>query len=160
MKKSMPKHFFAIGIAVVAVIAVAAYLTTGKPIAEATLADPTNAELVALGRQVYASQCAACHGAKLEGQPNWRSRNADGRLPAPPHDASGHTWHHDDNSLFQLTKFGLAALVGQPVETNMPIYEGTLSDEKIWAALAYIKSRWSEKIRQRQADISGRAKGS
>lgn len=146
---------------VIAVVTAGIYLAVGKPTAEATLsADPSNAELVAMGRQVYASQCAACHGANLEGQPNWRSRKADGRLPAPPHDASGHTWHHDDNSLFRLTKFGLAALVGQPVETNMPIYEGVLSDEQIWAALAYIKSRWPDKIRQRQADINNRAKGS
>jgi len=157
----MSKSSLAIMGFVIAVVAAGIYLAVGKPTAEATLsADPSDAELVAMGRQVYASQCAACHGANLEGQPNWRSRKSDGRLPAPPHDASGHTWHHDDNSLFQLTKFGLAALVGQPVETNMPIYEDVLSDEQIWAVLAYIKSRWPEKIRQRQADINNRAKGS
>ncbi len=157
----MPKYYFAVGVVALAVIAAAVYMTIGEPKAEATLAaDPTDTELVALGRQVYASQCAACHGANLEGQPNWRSRKPNGRLPAPPHDASGHTWHHDDLSLFQLTKFGLAALVGQPVETDMPIYDGVLSDEQIWAVLAYIKSRWPEKIQQRQADINARAKGS
>lgn len=157
----MSKSSLAIMGFVIAVVAAGIYLAVGKPTAEVTLsADPSNAELVAMGRQVYASQCAACHGANLEGQPNWRSRKADGRLPAPPHDASGHTWHHDDISLFQLTKFGLAALVGQPVKTNMPIYEGVLSDEQIWAVLAYIKSSWPDKIRQRQADINNRAKGS
>ena len=157
----MSKSSLAIMFFVIAVVAAGIYLAVGKPTAEATLsADPSNAELVAMGRQVYASQCAACHGANLEGQPNWRSRKADGRLPAPPHDASGHTWHHDDNSLFRLTKFGLAAVVGQPYETDMPIYEDVLSDEQIWAVLAYIKSRWPDKIRQRQADTNNRAKGS
>ena len=68
--------------------------------------DPDNARLVALGGAVYAAECAACHGANLEGQPNWRQRRADGRLPAPPHDPSGHTWHHPDAQLFALTKFG------------------------------------------------------
>lgn len=157
----MSKNSLVITVFVIAIVAAGIYLAIGKPTAEATLsADPSNAELVAMGRQVYASQCAACHGANLEGQPNWRSRKADGKLPAPPHDASGHTWHHDDLSLFNLTKFGLSALVGQPVQTDMPIYEGTLSDEQIWAVLAYIKSRWPDKVQQRQNDINGRAKGS
>ncbi|MEP4378496.1 MAG: cytochrome c [Alphaproteobacteria bacterium] len=157
----MSKRFLLIAILAIGAVAAVVYLAIGKPAAEATLsADPANASLVALGQQVYASQCAACHGANLEGQANWRTRKENGRLPAPPHDAPGHTWHHDDISLFQLTKFGLAALVGQPVESDMPIFDGKLTDEEIWASLAYIKSRWPQKIRQRQADINKRAGGS
>jgi hypothetical protein len=76
-----------------------------------------------LGKSIYISQCAACHGANLEGQPNWRQRNINGRLSAPPHDKNGHMWHHDDATLFKLTKYGLSALIGQPVETDMPIYK-------------------------------------
>ena len=116
-----------------------------------------NAELVDLGAQVYAAQCAACHGANLEGQPNWRERKPDGKLPAPPHDETGHTWHHDDKTLFALTKFGLFKLVGQHVPTDMPAYDGVLSDREIHAVLAYIKSRWPAHVRQRQAEISNRA---
>ena len=41
----------------------------------------------------YQEYCASCHGVNLEGQANWRSRNQDGTLPAPPHDETGHTWH-------------------------------------------------------------------
>ena len=157
----MSKRFLLISVFAIGVVAAVIYLALGEPTAEATLsADPTNAALVATGQQVYASHCAACHGANLEGQANWRARNGNGRLPAPPHDASGHTWHHDDMSLFQLTKFGLAALIGQPIETDMPAFDGKLSDEEIWAALAYIKSRWPQKIQQRQADINKRAEGS
>jgi hypothetical protein len=48
----------------------------------------------------------ALPGANLEGQPNWKERQANGRLPAPPHDASGHTWHHPDAQLFGITKQG------------------------------------------------------
>src|SRR3712207_630865 len=58
-------------------------------------ADPANAAQVALGRQVYAANCASCHGANLEGQPNWQQDLPAGGRPAPPHDASGHTWHHN-----------------------------------------------------------------
>jgi mono/diheme cytochrome c family protein len=157
----MSKRFLLISVFAIGVVAAVIYLAIGEPTAEATLsADPTNAARVATGQQVYASHCAACHGANLEGQANWRARNGNGRLPAPPHDASGHTWHHDDMSLFQLTKFGLAALIGQPIETDMPAFDGKLSDEEIWAALAYIKLRWPQKIQQRQADINKRAEGS
>lgn len=112
---------------------------------------------IALGKSIYNSQCAACHGANLEGQPNWRTRKANGRLPAPPHDETGHTWHHDDATLFNLTKYGLAALVGQPVETDMPAYDGVLTDNEIRAVLAYIRSRWPEHIRQQQQNLTERA---
>lgn len=157
----MSRRFLLFGVFAIGVVAAVIYLAIGEPSAEATLsADPTNAALVATGQQVYASQCAACHGANLEGQANWRTRKGNGRLPAPPHDASGHTWHHDDMSLFQLTKFGLATLIGQPIESDMPAFDGKLSDEEIWASLAYIKSRWPQKIQQRQADMSKRAGGS
>jgi hypothetical protein len=53
--------------------------------------DPTDPTLVTRGKVVYAEQCASCHGTNLEGQPNWRHRLPNGRMPAPPHDATGHT---------------------------------------------------------------------
>ncbi|WP_299625407.1 c-type cytochrome [Pelagibius sp.] len=116
--------------------------------------DPDNARLVALGGAVYAAECAVCHGANLEGQPNWRQRRADGRLPAPPHDPSGHTWHHPDEQLFALTKYGPAALAGGGYESDMPAYAGTLSDDEIWAVLSYIKSHWPAQIRERHDQIN------
>lgn len=105
-----------------------------------------NAEALARGAQVYEENCASCHGAKLEGEENWRQPGADGRLPAPPHDPTGHTWHHPDMVLFRLTKYGPAALVGGDYESNMPGFEGVLSDQDIVAVLAYIKSTWPKEI--------------
>jgi mono/diheme cytochrome c family protein len=103
---------------------------------------------VALGSEVYAANCAACHGVDLEGQPDWRSPGPEGRLPAPPHDATGHTWHHDDDTLFRLTKYGVGSMIGDPdYASDMPIYEGILTDEEIVAALSYIKSTWPQEIR-------------
>jgi len=61
---------------------------------------------IAAGRVLYAENCAVCHGAKLEGQPDWRTPGEDGLLPAPPHDASGHTWHHDTAMLFDFPPNG------------------------------------------------------
>jgi mono/diheme cytochrome c family protein len=104
-------------------------------------ADPADARQVALGERVYREHCAACHGADLEGQPDWQTRKADGRLPAPPHDETGHTWHHADAVLFRITKEGVAAIV-PGYESDMPAYAEVLTDEQIWSVLAYIKSRW------------------
>ena len=113
--------------------------------------------IVALGANVYEANCASCHGADLEGQANWRSPGEDGRLPAPPHDEAGHTWHHDGDTLFQLTKYGVGALINDPdYASNMPIYEGVLSDEEIVAVLSYIKSTWSEGIRARHNEMENR----
>ena len=103
-----------------------------------------------VGRQLYAENCAACHGANLEGQPNWRERLPSGRLPAPPHDATGHTWHHSDEQLFQITKHGLEALVPD-YESDMPGFGDVLSDEEIRAVLDYIKSTWPPREREYQA---------
>ena len=119
---------------------------------------PSPARL-ALGRQVYEAHCASCHGAELEGEADWRKRRADGTLPAPPHDASGHTWHHPDQQLFAITKEGIAAFAPPGYKTTMEGYAGILSDEEIWAVLDYIKSRWPEDLRARQADRTRRAGG-
>lgn len=110
---------------------------------------PGDPKLVSRGEKIYEEECASCHGGNLEGQPNWRQRLDNGRLPAPPHDASGHTWHHADKQLFELTKFGPAALVGGGYESDMPGYQESLSDDEIVAVLSYIKSTWPGKVRQR-----------
>lgn len=119
--------------------------------------DASDSDILALGRQVYAAECAACHGAGLEGQPDWRQRRADGRLPAPPHDETGHTWHHPDAQLFALTKYGPAAVAGGNYQSDMPAYEGILSDDEIWAVLSFIKSRWPEAIQARHDQLNNAA---
>ena len=107
-------------------------------------ADSADVARVARGERVYAEHCASCHGAKLEGQPNWRSRQPNGRLPAPPHDETGHSWHHPDRVLFAITKNGLVPpYAPKGYESDMPAFAGTLSDAEIWAVLAYLKSHWT-----------------
>ena len=116
-------------------------------------ADASDPELVALGATVYAEHCAACHGERLEGEPNWRQRKADGTLPAPPHDATGHTWHHSDDLLFRLTRDGPATVAGSDYQSTMPAYRDILSERETWAVIAYIKSRWPDDIREAQARL-------
>lgn len=117
-------------------------------------ADPNDVVQIAQGKAVYAEQCASCHGVRLEGQPDWQTRKPNGRLPAPPHDASGHTWHHPDADLFKITKQGVAAFAPPGYESDMPAFGGALGDAEIWAVLAYIKSSWPEEIRRRHATLS------
>jgi mono/diheme cytochrome c family protein len=118
---------------------------------------PAGEAALGLGRQIYADYCAACHGETLQGQPDCQKRQANGRLPAPPHDASGHTWHHPDDLLFAMTKLGIEALAGPGYESDMSAFEDQLSDAEIRAVLAYIKSSWPPDIRARQEEISRRA---
>ena len=120
---------------------------------------PDPAQLV-LGEKVYVRHCAACHGAKLEGQPNWQKRLPNGRLPAPPHDESGHTWHHPDEVLFAITKNGMVAPYAPPgYQSDMPAFGGTLSDEEIRAVLAHIESRWkTPEVLQARAEITRNAR--
>jgi mono/diheme cytochrome c family protein len=124
---------------------------------EPTRPEPDNPALVRHGKAVYDRDCASCHGARLEGQPNWRERLPNGRLPAPPHDATGHTWHHGDRQLFAMIKNGTAgSLPGY--ETDMPAYQGRLGDADIWAVLSYIASTWPPDIRARQQRMNRRAR--
>lgn len=113
--------------------------------------DPGDAQQVASGEVVYRAHCASCHGANLEGQPDWRNRLPSGRLPAPPHDASGHTWHHPDEVLVQIVRDGPAFYAPLGVETDMPAFKSVLSEAEIAAVMAYIKSKWPPEIRARQA---------
>lgn len=118
--------------------------------------DHTDRALVARGEPLYARHCASCHGVQLEGQPDWQSRNAQGRLPAPPHDDSGHTWHHDDLLLFEVTKYGIGKHAPPGYESDMPAFAGHLSDADIVATLAFIKSRWTAGVhaKRRQAGMN------
>ena len=120
--------------------------------------NPDDANQVARGEKVYAEACASCHGKDLQGEPNWKQRKADGSMPAPPHDDSGHTWHHADDFLFGYTKFGGQAYAPEGFTSGMPGFEGQYADEDIFAVLAFIKSKWSKDARAQQARISAQGR--
>ncbi len=107
------------------------------------------------GETLYQEHCASCHGANLEGQPNWQTPNDDGTMPAPPHDRTGHTWHHDNQLLFDYTRLGGAQALAQRgvgnFNSGMPGFSGVISDAEIWDILAYIRSTWPERVQEIQA---------
>jgi mono/diheme cytochrome c family protein len=143
------------GAVLVAVVAAGFVAYRLFPTAPARALAADDAEVVALGARVYQAHCASCHGARLEGQPNWRERGPDGRLPAPPHDESGHTWHHPDEVLFRITKHGVASVVNmKDYASAMPVYDGVLTDEEIVAVLSWIKAQWPPAARERQEQVN------
>jgi len=142
-----------LGASVLVALGAGAHLWTGAAADAKDGAMPEDVDVV-VGKALYAETCAACHGANLEGQENWRSPDEDGRLPAPPHDETGHTWHHADQILFDYTKLGGRAMMaaqGMEFDSGMPGFADQLTDQEIWNILGYIKSTWPERVQETQA---------
>src|SRR6266571_488592 len=115
---------------------------------------------VSRGRVVYEQRCAACHGQRLEGQANWRARLPNGRLLAPPHDDTGHTWHHPDEVLFAIVKNGLVPPYAPAgYESDMPAFGPVLADEDIRAVLAYIENHWSGEVAKIREEMLAPSRG-
>lgn len=148
-QKQKQRIFWGIGIVGALLLAVSAVMALRSQSVPA--ASSADSEAVTLGRQVYEAQCASCHGVNLEGQAGWKEPNPDGSFRAPPHDETGHTWHHNDAYLVESIKLGGARLPADQGVSAMPGYENVLSDEEISAVLAYIKSTWPSDIRLAQA---------
>ncbi|MCD6671800.1 MAG: cytochrome c [Burkholderiaceae bacterium] len=121
--------------------------------------ETNDAAVLGQGRKLYDRYCASCHGANLEGQPDWTKRLPSGRMPAPPHDATGHTWHHASDVLFGIVKGGVEKYAPAGYESDMPAFGGTLSDPEIRAVLSYIRSTWPEDVKRRHEERERAARG-
>ena len=127
------------------------YRAPTKPLPEGTIAPaPVLAEEdINAGARLYAANCASCHGVNLEGQPNWKKPLADGKYPAPPHDDSGHTWHHNDSLLTAIIINGGLGN-GDMSHGNMPAFKGVLTEQQAKQILIFFKSRWTQEHRDYQ----------
>jgi mono/diheme cytochrome c family protein len=106
------------------------------------VADASDAGVVAVGRAIYAARCAVCHGERLQGQPGWRDGLRTEHPPAPALDADGFAWHNPDRALVGIIRHGIPA-------RGMPAFADQVSDDDIWALVAFMKSTWPEETRQR-----------
>ena len=106
------------------------------------------------GRKIYEQHCASCHGAKGEGAPNWQERDAQGELPAPPHNAEGHTWRHSDAELYEMVSKGWRDPFNKTKKLTMPAFNGVLSPEQIRAVITYLKTLWTPEETQFQLEES------
>ena len=96
------------------------------------------------GRAAYEAICATCHGLRGEGQPNWYEKKPDGTYPAPPHDATGHTWHHADGLLFRIVRDGGSIAEVPEFKSAMPAFGDRLTSAEIRAVINYVKTFWGD----------------
>ena len=92
------------------------------------------------GEPLYGANCQVCHGTQ-SGQ--------GGVVGAPPHNETGHTWHHPDA---QLTDW----VLNGKFPGAMPAFGDRLSIAEVSAVLSFIKTWWTPEQRETQADVSQR----
>ena len=76
-----------------------------------------------------------------------------GRMPAPPHDASGHTWHHRDDVLFRLVKEGVTAVVEAATKATCRVSPACSPTRRSGNSCLH-QEHWPERQRGYQAAIS------
>jgi mono/diheme cytochrome c family protein len=138
----------------------AAFPAAGEPGRAPAAATPAavaphglDATRVARGAGIYRANCAACHGDKAQGAPNWTKKGPDGKFPPPPLDAQGHAWHHPKSWLVAMVRDGTVKKGG-----GMPGWAGTLSDADIEAVLAWVQSLWPAELYQNWKAMDDKAR--
>jgi mono/diheme cytochrome c family protein len=109
--------------------------------------------MIARGKIIYESYCVSCHQVNLVGAENWKGLDEDGHRKAPPLNGTGHTWHHDDATLHNIIKYGLAKIV-KNYDGKMIGFGDKINDKQVDSVLSYIKSHWEDEIYERQISIS------
>ena len=119
----------------------------GTPIPAVPTLDATQ---IADGKQVYQQKCLVCHGENGVGAPNWNVPDANGNFPPPPHDDTGHTWHHPDRVLYETIRDGMRDPLRPDSPLRMPAFGTALSDAEIRAVIVYFKSLWNREHQEYQ----------
>ena len=148
---------FVIGFAVI-IISLLYFLNPNKK--ENDNIEITNIEIdeklisqINLGKSLYVTHCASCHGDNLQGRPNWSTKkDKDGHNLSPPLNGTGHTWHHSQDQLFNIIRYGFK-IYNENYDGKMQGND-KLNDDDIWSILAYMKSVWPESIQKKYDTIS------
>jgi len=110
-------------------------------------------ENILKGKKLYNQYCASCHQVNLSGAKNWKGFDEDGHRKAPPLNGTGHTWHHSDELLHKIIKYGFAKLI-KDYQGKMMGFGENINDEGIDNILSYIKSYWKDDIYEYQLELS------
>lgn len=113
---------------------------------------PLDSAGVRAGAALYQQHCASCHKADLSGEPGWMIPNDDGTYRPPPHDSTGHTWHHTDQLLLEIVRDGSS----DPIAI-MPTFAGILTDQEVLDILEFFRSRWGGEERAFQWETTWRS---
>jgi mono/diheme cytochrome c family protein len=100
------------------------------------------------GEALYEANCRSCHGGASGGAL---------RDVPPPHNANGHTWHHQDCLLKDITLNGFDDPSLPADRPKMPAFKGRLTEEEVEAILVYIKTWWTEEQREWQRQVTEQA---
>lgn len=136
------------------IVTVLLAIAIGSAANAARAVDKVAQDRLAAGRGVYESACASCHGARGEGAADWQGPDANGEMPAPPHDASGHTWRHSDAMLYRIVQQGWRDPFNKTQRLTMPAFKGQLTREQTIGVIDYLKALWKPEQRQVQAEES------
>jgi mono/diheme cytochrome c family protein len=142
-----------IGFVLVCILALAVFVvrtSSRSTTIDLDRANSANTEVVARGKQLYATRCASCHSSDLKGEQGWPQRRPNGVMPASPLDESGSVWQHDDQWIFTTIKLGGQVTAPPGTTSYMPGFGGGLTDADIWAVISYIKSTWPQHIQAAQ----------
>ncbi len=90
---------------------------------------PNDTASLARGQQVYAQNCAVCHGPRGAGN----GPLAANLNPPPATLQGGHLLTHTDGDLYYWLSHGIPG-------TAMPAFSGSLNDGDIWAAIRYVRT--------------------
>lgn len=126
---------------------------TNKGVADSDSAK-RDVALIEAGEAIYQQNCASCHGLQGEGMPDWERPNAQGELPAPPHDEEGHTWKHSDAMLYRIISEGWRDPWNETERLTMPAFEDMLTPREIRAVVIYLKTLWTPEQRRHQKQES------
>lgn len=112
---------------------------TSAASAVATLMRVNDPAQLKRGAILFQQNCAVCHGAMAQGNPDWRVTGADGKALPPPLNGTGHAWHHPTSGLKLVIKYGSPGGAG-----NMPAWKDKLTDPQIDDIIAWFQSLWPD----------------
>lgn len=95
-----------------------------------SLADDTGA--AAQGEDVFAANCASCHGENAQGE----GPAAAALDPQPANLAENQAALSDGYLFWRIAEGGAMA----PFTSQMPAWQGTLSEDQIWQVIAYLRT--------------------